>query len=87
MVMRTRFYPRVARRPVCARGALSRLEPMEAVLIDGPLAGMKLEVEPVGGRPPSTVDVADSEGRLLRYCLAEWAQKGVSAEYSYLYPA
>jgi hypothetical protein len=59
---------------------------MEAVLIDGPLEGTKLEVEPVEGRPPSTVDAAAGDGRTLRYCLAEWTQTGPSAEYSYLYP-
>jgi hypothetical protein len=59
---------------------------MEAVLIDGPLKGAKIEVEPVEGRPPSTVDVPDADGRMLRYCLAEWTQAGMSADYSYLYP-
>ena len=59
---------------------------MEAVLIDGPLKGTKLDVEPVGGRPPSTLDVPDAEGSLVRYCLAEWTQGGMSADYSYLYP-
>lgn len=59
---------------------------MEAVLIDGPLAGTTLEVEAVGGRPPSTLDVAVPEDGKVRYCLAEWTQEGMSAEYSYLYP-
>ena len=59
---------------------------MEAVLIDGPLEGTKLDVEAVAGRPPSTIDVADPDGGLVRYCLAEWTQEGMSAEYSYLYP-
>lgn len=59
---------------------------MEAILIDGPLAGMELEVEPVEGRPPRTVEVSDSHGRTLRYCLAEWTQEGMSADYSYLHP-
>jgi hypothetical protein len=59
---------------------------MEAVLTDGPLTGTSLEVEPVEGRPPSTIDVSDADGRILRYCLAEWTQAGMSAEYSYLYP-
>jgi hypothetical protein len=59
---------------------------MEAVLTDGPLKGTKLEVEPVAGRPPSTLDVSDADGRLLRYCLTEWTQTGMSADYSYLYP-
>jgi hypothetical protein len=59
---------------------------MEAVLTDGPLTGTSLEVEPVEGRPPSTIDVSDADGRILRYCLADWTQAGMSAEYSYLYP-
>jgi hypothetical protein len=59
---------------------------MEVVLIDGPLEGTKLQVEPVEGRPPSTVDVPAGDGRILRYCLAEWTQAGMSADYSYLYP-
>ena len=59
---------------------------MTAVFLDGPLAGTTLEVEPVEGRPPSTVDVPDDDGQILRYCLAEWTQAGMSAEYSYLYP-
>jgi hypothetical protein len=59
---------------------------MEAVLIDGPLKGTKLDVEAVAGRPPSTIDVANPDGQLLRYCLAEWTQEGMSADYSYLYP-
>jgi hypothetical protein len=59
---------------------------MQAVLIDGPLEGTTIEVEPAEGRPPSTVDVSDADGQVLRYCLAEWTQQGMSAEYSYLYP-
>ena len=59
---------------------------MEAVMVDGPLKGTKLEVEPVEGRPPSTVDVADEDGRTLRYGLADWTQTGMSADYSFLYP-
>jgi hypothetical protein len=68
-------------------GEMRTVEPaMEAVLTDGPLRGTSLEVEPVGGRPPSTIDVSDADGRIVRYCLAEWTQEGMSAEYSYLYP-
>jgi hypothetical protein len=58
---------------------------MEAVLTDGPLKGTKLEVEPVEGRPPSTLDVPDADERMQRYGLAEWMQEGMSADYSYLY--
>jgi hypothetical protein len=59
---------------------------MRAVFIDGPLGGTTLEVEPVGGRPPSTIDAPGGDGQTLRYCLSEWTQTGMSAEYSYLYP-
>jgi hypothetical protein len=33
-----------------------------------------------------TMDVPDGDGGALRYCLEEWAQTGMSADYSYLYP-
>lgn len=56
------------------------------MFIDGPLEGTTLEVEPVQGRPPSAVDAPDAGGRILRYCLADWTQAGMSADYSYLYP-
>ena len=59
---------------------------MEAVLLDGPLQGTTLQVEPVEGRPPSTVDVPQEDGSTLRYGLAEWMQSGMSADYSFLYP-
>jgi hypothetical protein len=59
---------------------------MQAVFVDGPLEGTTLEVEPIGGRPPSTLDAPGGDGQILRYCLAEWTQTGMSAEYSYLYP-
>ena len=59
---------------------------MEAVLKDGPLKGTKLEIEAVEGRPPSTIDVPNAAGALARYCLAEWTQQGMSAEYTFLYP-
>jgi hypothetical protein len=59
---------------------------VEAVLKDGPLEGTKVEIEAVAGRPPSTIDVSDAEGAVARYCLAEWTQKGMSAEYTFLYP-
>ena len=62
------------------------LRAVEAVLKDGPLKGTKLEIEAVAGRPPSTIDVSDAEGAVARYCLAEWTQEGISAEYTFLYP-
>ena len=39
----------------------------------------------VEGRPPSTVDVPADDGSTCRYCLAEWAQSGPSATYTFLY--
>ncbi len=56
-----------------------------AVLQLGPLAGRRIEVDVVEGRPPKTIDVtADDESR-CRYCLAEWVQAGASAAYTFLY--
>jgi hypothetical protein len=59
---------------------------VEAVLKDGPLRGTKVEIEAVEGRPPSTIEVSDAAGEVSRYCLAEWTQTGMSAEYTFLYP-
>ena len=56
-----------------------------AVLVDGPLAGRSIEVGLVEARPPSTIEVRADDGTTCRYCLAEWAQSGPSAEYSFLY--
>jgi hypothetical protein len=57
-----------------------------AALEDGPLAGRRIAVEPVEGRPPKTVEVQDAEGGgACRYCLAEWTQAGASAAYTFLY--
>jgi hypothetical protein len=53
---------------------------------DGPLRGSSVEVEPVEGRPPKTVDVPCTDGTTYRYCLEEWAQPGASARYGFLYP-
>ena len=57
-----------------------------ALLEGGPLAGRRLEAEVVEGRPPRTIDVEAGDGSTCRYCLAEWAQSGPSAVYTYLYP-
>ena len=57
-----------------------------AVLEGGPLAGRRLEAEVVEGRPPRTIDVEADDGSTCRYCLAEWAQAGPSAVYTFLYP-
>jgi hypothetical protein len=56
-----------------------------ALLEGGPLAGRRLEAEVVEGRPPKTIDVEADDGRTCRYCLAEWAQAGPSAVYTFLY--
>jgi Icc protein len=56
-----------------------------AVLEGGPLAGRRLDAETVEGRPPRTIDI-DDDGKTFRYCLAEWAQAGPSAVYTFLYP-
>jgi hypothetical protein len=59
---------------------------MQAVLIDGPLKGKAVEMEPVEGRPPATLDLPADDGGTVRYGLAEWNQDGHSAEYAFLYP-
>jgi hypothetical protein len=56
-----------------------------AVLDDGPLRGRRVEAQVVEGRPPSTVDVPADDGSTCRYCLADWAQSGPSAVYTFLY--
>jgi hypothetical protein len=56
-----------------------------AVLDDGPMNGDRIEVEVVEGRPPKTLDVSGHDGSTCRYCLAEWAQAGGSASYTFLY--
>jgi hypothetical protein len=56
-----------------------------AALDDGPLRGKRIETPVVEGRPPSTLDVPADDGSICRYCLAEWAQSGPSAEYTFLY--
>ena len=56
-----------------------------ARLDDGPLRGIRIEAEVVEGRPPSTVDVPADDSSTCRYCLAEWAQSGPSATYTFLY--
>lgn len=56
-----------------------------AVLERGPLAGRRIEVGVVEGRPPKTIDVPADRGNRYRYCLAEWVQTGPSAIYAFLY--
>ncbi len=56
-----------------------------AVLQHGPLAGRRIDVDVVEGRPPKTIDVPADDGSRCRYCLADWAQTGPSAIYTFLY--
>jgi hypothetical protein len=56
-----------------------------AELEDGPLKGRSVETRLLEGRPPKTIDVPDDDGDRCRYCLAEWAQSGPSAVYTFLY--
>ena len=39
----------------------------------------------VEGRPPKTIDLPADDGSRCRYCLADWAQSGRSAVYTFLY--
>ena len=56
-----------------------------AVLQRGPLAGRRIEVDVVEGRPPKTIDVPADDGSTCRYCLSDWTQSGPSAIYMFLY--
>ena len=60
-------------------------ELVQARLTDGPLKGRFVEVEPVEGRPPATIDIPDDDNGTVRYCLSELSQKGMTAVYSFLY--
>jgi hypothetical protein len=57
-----------------------------ARLNDGPLKGVRVEVETLEGRPPKTLDLpaGDDEGA-CRYCLDALVQSGQSAIYTFLY--
>jgi hypothetical protein len=57
---------------------------VKALLTDGPLKGTPVEVEPVEGRPPKTIDLQDEEDDTLRYCLSELNQEGMTAAYTFL---
>ena len=50
-----------------------------------PLAGRRLDVDVVEGRPPKTIDVPADDESSCRYCLADWTQAGPSAIYTFLY--
>jgi hypothetical protein len=56
-----------------------------AVLEHGPLAGRRIDVDVVEGRPPKTIDMPADDGSRCRYCLADWTQTGPSAIYTFLY--
>jgi hypothetical protein len=56
-----------------------------AVLEGGPLEGRRIDADVVEARPPKTIDVPADDGSTCRYCLAEWAQSGPSAVYTFLY--
>jgi hypothetical protein len=56
-----------------------------AILQRGPLAGRRIDVDVVEGRPPKTIDVPAGDGSTCRYCLADWTQTGPSAMYTFLY--
>jgi hypothetical protein len=58
---------------------------VKALLTDGPLQGKPVEVQPVEGRPPTTIDLEDEEDGTLRYCLSELNQEGMTAAYTFLY--
>ena len=58
---------------------------MKALLTDGPLQGKPVDVDPVEGRPPTTIDIQDEHDGTLRYCLSELNQEGLTADYSFLY--
>ena len=61
------------------------LQKLAKCFTDGPLKGRRVDVESVEGRPPKTIDVAEDDGGMCRYCLAEWTQSGDSAAYTFLY--
>ena len=56
-----------------------------ARLGDGPLKGTSIQAAVIEGRPPKIIDVAADDGSTCRYCLADLAQSGPSAVYTFLY--
>jgi hypothetical protein len=58
---------------------------MQALLTDGPLKGQLVEVDPVEGRPPATIDIENDDAGTVRYCLSQLTQGGMTAAYSFLY--
>jgi hypothetical protein len=72
----------------CGKGVTSKGETgptITAVLEHGPLAGRRIDVDVVEGRPPKTINVPADDGGRCRYCLADWVQAGSSAIYTFLY--
>ena len=57
---------------------------VSASLVDGPLAGLRVDVDFVEGRPPVTIDVATQDGSACRYCLEALKQGGSSALYAFV---
>jgi len=67
------------------RSTLAERAPtITATLADGPEAGRTIETGVIEGRPPKVIDVPVDNGS-CRYCLAEWAQSGPSATYTFLF--
>jgi len=66
--------------------ALASGHMITARLEDGPLKGKAVDVEPLEGRPPKTLDLPADDGEgTCRYCLEGWMQSGDSAIYTFLY--
>ena len=57
---------------------------LSASFVDGPLAGRRVDVDFVEGRPPITIDVPTQDGTACRYCLEALEQGGASALYSFV---
>lgn len=72
-------------RPHSRPCATTRRAPVKALLTDGPLQGKPVEIDPVEGRPPATIDLHDDDDGTLRYCLSELSQGGMTAAYTFLY--
>ena len=56
-----------------------------ARLSDGPLKGRAIPADVIEGRPPKIIDVQGDDESTCRYCLAELAQSGSSAVYTFVY--
>jgi hypothetical protein len=70
-----------ARPPAPARGPGPTIV---AMLDGGPLAGQRIDVEVVEGRPPKTIDLDAGDGSTCRYGLSEWMQAGPTAAYTFV---